>query len=200
MASTDSGLIEETLVARWRAGDQDAAAEIARLHTPALLAVVRARLAGRFARRLDAEDVVQSALAGFFRDARKGNYELDAGGDLWKLLAAITRHKLAKQVRRHLTGRRSVRSEAVFDGPEAQDATLEGGGRRGAAAPLQEAAFAELLDDLLAPLPPHHRPIVELRLEGFDLDGIAEAVGCCRRTVQRVLDGVKARLSAGGDF
>lgn len=189
MAATPSGALEASLLRRWQAGDEAAAGEIVRLHAPTLCGVVRGRLAGRFARRLDPEDVVQSALGAFFHGLRDGRFHVQRGGDLWRLLAGITAHKLQKQVRRHLAGRRSVRAESDADAPE--PATP-------ADPPAQAAAFADALDAALAALPAHHRPVVLLRLEGHDLPSIAETVGCSTRTAKRVLEATRQVLSDYG--
>ena len=46
------------LLARWRAGDADAAAEIFRRYADRLIALARGRLSAKLARRIDPEDVV----------------------------------------------------------------------------------------------------------------------------------------------
>jgi hypothetical protein len=96
------------LLARWRDGDQQAAAALVERFTERLLALTRGQLSEKLARRVDPEDVVQSAYRSFFAGARDDRYVLQRSGDLWHLLAAITLHKLHHQVARHTAGRRSV--------------------------------------------------------------------------------------------
>src|SRR5271163_4177723 len=88
----------DDLVARWRAGDQRAATELFHRYASRLILFVRSRLSGRIARRLDPEDVVQSAYRSFFGGTRDGRYVPHRGGDLWQLLVVITLHKLQLQV------------------------------------------------------------------------------------------------------
>ena len=74
----------------------------------------RSQLSEKVARRVDPEDVVQSAYKSFFAGALDDRYVLQRTGDLWHLLAAITLHKLHHQVRRHTAETRSVEREAGF--------------------------------------------------------------------------------------
>src|SRR5580704_7330521 len=110
MADENSG----RLVARWREGDQHAAAELFERYGDRLIALARSRLSPKFAHRVDAEEVVQSVYRVFFADARAGRYELQRGGDLWQLLVAITLHKLQNQVKRNTSHKRSVERERSF--------------------------------------------------------------------------------------
>src|SRR5947208_2188580 len=97
------------LMARWRDGDQAAAEELFRRYAERLLGLVRTRLSARLARHVDPEDVVQSAYRSFFSGARAGRYVLQRSGDLWRLLVAITLHKLQQQVEHHTAEKRDFR-------------------------------------------------------------------------------------------
>ena len=83
-----------------------------------LTALARSRLSPRLASRTDPEDVVLSVYRSFFIDARAGRFTLSRGGDLWRLLASITKHKLLRQARHHGADRRSVDLESPLDGAE----------------------------------------------------------------------------------
>lgn len=175
------------LLDRWRGGDERAAEEIVRRHGADLLAVVRRRMSAALNRRLDAEDVVQSALRSFFVAARSGRFAADAGGDLWRLLSTIALNKLGKLARFHAAGKRDARHDLGGD-------ALARGARPGELGPLEALAFVEQLEALLASVPPERRLVLELRLEGHDLESIAAAAGCSQRTVRRVLEEVRATL------
>ena len=93
------------LVRRVRSGDDAAAAELVRHYGPALRRAVRARLTDRNLRRLlDSMDICQSVLASFFVRAAAGEYDLDSPGQLVRLLWAMARHKLLRQVGRLRAG------------------------------------------------------------------------------------------------
>src|SRR5688572_10742761 len=76
------------------AGDEGAAATVFERYAERLTRLARSRLAARLAQRIDAEDVVMSAYRSFFVAARQGRFELERGGDLWRLLVEVTLHKL----------------------------------------------------------------------------------------------------------
>src|SRR5262245_8880200 len=102
------------LVARWRAGDQQAAEQLFHRYAQRLIALTRSRLPSLLSRRVDAEDVVQSVYRSFFAGAREGRYDLRQGGDLWQLLVTITFHKLYHQVKRNTREKRAIEREQSF--------------------------------------------------------------------------------------
>ena len=176
------------LLMRWRGGDQDAAGEIFQRYTERLLALTRNRLSARLTRQLDPEDVVQSAYRSFFVGARDGRYVLQRSGDLWRLLVAITMHKLQHQVERRSARKRAAGREVSA---ELQTETLAR-----EPTPAEAAALADTLETLLAPLEPLQRQMIALRLEGYRLEEIAKDVARSERTVRRVLEQFKDGLEA----
>jgi RNA polymerase sigma factor (sigma-70 family) len=181
------------LLARWRAGDQQAAEELFRRYVKRLTALARARLSDKLAGRVDPEDVVQSAYRSFFADARAGQYDLQRGGDLWRLLVSITLHKLRHQVERMQTQKRAVEREASF-GTEDSLVLLQGNRLSGEPSPVEAVALADELEQLMRSLDPLKRRILEMRLQGYGLAEIAAQVECGERTVRRVIKEIKDRL------
>lgn len=177
------------LLARWRDGDQSAAAELVARYSERLLAVVRGRLSEKLARRLDPEDVLQSAYRSFFAGARDDRYVLAKAGDLWALLVAITLHKLHHQVARHTAGRRSVEAEEAAD-------LVDRHGERLARQPSPDeaAAVVDELRWLMAGLTVQARTVLEMRLQGADVAEIAAATQRSERLVRRVLSQVREKL------
>jgi DNA-directed RNA polymerase specialized sigma24 family protein len=177
------------LLARWMAGDQAAADALFGRYTEQLVALARDRLSTRLAGRLDPEDVVQSAYRSFFSNAE--SFVIERVGDLWRLLAAITLHKLHHQVDRHTAARRSVTRERPLGNgrspeflvPAARDPS-----------PAEAVALIDEVEHLLRGLPPLHRRMLELRLQGFRIAEIAADTRRSERLVRKVLDGVKAEL------
>src|ERR1041384_143898 len=99
MASGDSPFAE--LLRRGRAGGQRAAGGLVRRYEPLSRRTVRLRLKNpRLGRVFDSMDICQSVLASFFTRAAVGQYQLDSQEDLVKLLAVMTRHKVATQARK----------------------------------------------------------------------------------------------------
>ena len=52
-----------------------------------------------------------------------------------------------------------------------------------------------VIEETLESMPDQHRKIVEMRLEGLDVMEIAEKLGRSKRTVERLLQQARARLS-----
>lgn len=181
------------LLARYVEGDEAAAGEIFDRYAERLMALTRSRMARKLAARLDPDDVVMSAYRSFFLAARTGRFTLAEPGDLWRLLVEITLHKLYRQVTHHRAARRSVDREATsrderpdIDEPNAPDL-------------LPEAAviLADELTHLLRRLPPLGRQIVELRLNGLEVDDIAHLIERSPRTVRRQLEQARELYGRG---
>src|SRR5579885_725721 len=96
------------LMARWRDGDQAAAEVLFQRYAGRLLALARSRLSAKLAPLVDPEDVVQSAFRSFFTGVRGDRFALRRSGDLWRLLVAITLHKLQHQVERQTAAKRAA--------------------------------------------------------------------------------------------
>lgn len=183
------------LLQRWRNGDEHAADELFEAYIDGLLAYVRRRMSPALARRVDAEDVVQSVYRSFFMRARDGQYVIERSGDLWRLLLGISFNKLQSQVEHHTAGKRSFRKEAAAadaqggdDGafsPEAQGPT-----------PEELLAVSEELELLLQQLPERNRDVLERRLRGESIPEIAEAAGCSERSIRRILNACRDDLEA----
>jgi RNA polymerase sigma-70 factor (ECF subfamily) len=178
------------LVARWRNGDQEAAGDLFQRYAERLAALVRSRLSTRFAQRLDAEDVVQSAYRSFFGHVREGRFAIERGGDLWRLLVVVTLHKLQHQVRHNTAGKRAVgreQNDQLHD-ERFVEVTAQG------PSPIEAVAVADQLEEVMRRLEPLPRRMLELRLQGHDLAEIAAATQRTQRTVRRVLEKVKEQL------
>ena len=104
----------EELVGRVRSGDPDAATDLVRRYEPAIRRVVRLRLGGggRLDGLFDSMDVCQSVLGSFFLRVAAGQYTLDSPAELLKLLTAMTRNKLAFQVRKQRAQKRDCNRDA----------------------------------------------------------------------------------------
>ena len=82
-------------IARIRAGDEQAAAELVRRYEPAIRTEIRMRFSDpRLRRVVDSMDVCQSVLASFFVRAASGQYDLERPEQLVRLLVTIARNKV----------------------------------------------------------------------------------------------------------
>ena len=176
------------LSGRVAAGDPDSPAAVVDRYLGRLLALVRPRISAQLGRRLDAEDVVQSAFRSFFRRATLDELELGRGAPLWRLLSAIALNKLLKQAEHHAAARRSSKRE-VHSETEVEWLVQSLAGRE--PDPAKAAAVADELETRLAALPPLARRIVEMRLADYSHEEIAAAVERSDRTVRRILGDVE---------
>src|SRR5689334_28261 len=136
------------LLERYRDGDELAAEALFSRYFERLTSLARSRLSPRLACRMDPEDIVLSVYRSFFIDARAGRFTLRRGGDLWRLLAAITKHKLLRQARRHGADRRSVDLELPLD--QAEEGRFFVWGPE--PTPEDAVAFADELEQILSRL------------------------------------------------
>lgn len=180
------------LVERYRQGDQDAAGALFARYVGRLTSLAQSRLSSKLARRIDAEDVVQSAYRSFFVRARDGQYVLNNSGDLWRLLAVITMNKLRRKVEHHTAGKRQIDQEQNDSCDEGMPLYQEALTRE--PSPWETLAVLEEVAILTQGLTDVQRRMVELRLQGYLIEEIAEEVARSERTVRRVLDKVKSNL------
>ncbi len=182
------------LLELYKSGDSAAASEIYDRYVARLIGLVRRRLSSKVARRVDPEDIVQSAYRSFFLRARQERYVLERAGDLWRLLVGITLNKLYGQVERHTAARRNVAREE--QAPSAAAEAIEPAAPQ--PTPAEEVALFELLQHVIKQLSPLATRVVELRLRGDTIDEIAAVVQRSPRTIRRILDSVGKRFEANG--
>ena len=177
------------LLDAYRAGSESAAGEMFDRYVDRLTQLARARLSAKLARRVDADDVVQSAYRSFFIAARGDRFALQASGDLWKLLARITLHKLYRQAAHHTADKRTMQRE--------QPVTEDRGNSE--PSPEEAVALADQIEDLMRRLDPLTRQVLELRLQGRSTREIADEIDKTDRTVRRMLGTIR-RLIDGAEI
>jgi DNA-directed RNA polymerase specialized sigma24 family protein len=151
----------------------------------------------------DEEDAALSAFDSFCRAASEGRFpRLDDRDDLWRLLVAITEHKVADQMRRARRLKRGggrVRAQGDLTAGRASGEHPGGLNAIAGAEPTAEfaAEFAEEYRRLFEVLGDEAlRRIAVLKLEGYTADEIAAQLGCARRTVARRLELIRTLWSA----
>jgi RNA polymerase sigma-70 factor (ECF subfamily) len=180
---------DRSLLRRLRGGSDDAATQLYTRYAHRLRALARAETAGQLARRVDAEDIVQSVFRIFFTRASRGLYDVPDGEDLWKLLLVIALNKIRNEAEYHKAEKRDVGTTADLD--QLASAAEPGGGDDFA------TTFLRLVvQDTLEQLPPLQRQLLELRMEGYDVNEIADRVGRSKRTVERSLQQARNRLKS----
>jgi RNA polymerase sigma-70 factor (ECF subfamily) len=185
------------LMARLRAGDPDAAADLFRRFAGRLAVLAAHRLGPLAKGKLDPEDVVQSAFKSFFRRQADGRLAPESWGGLWALLTRITLHKCGHKLAYLCAARRDVRREVALPPPDLSDPSWQVVATE--PTPAQATIVAETVERVAGSLEPYHRDIFRLALERYTAGEIALQVGVTERTVQRVLKRVRKRLEALAD-
>jgi RNA polymerase sigma-70 factor (ECF subfamily) len=182
-----AGRTDSSLLRRYQAGEEAAATALYLRYAPRLRALARRCCTPHYAGRFDADDVLQSVFRAFFHGARRRVYEVPPDGELWGLLMVLALNKIRTLVGFHQADKRAVRNTAFLPDLDAHPAL---------AADDSAAAFLKLvMDEQVAALPESNRAIIRLRTEGYEVEEIVRATGRSRRTVERVLQDFRARLS-----
>jgi len=169
-----------------RTGDQDAASTIYRRYAGRLRSLVAAQCAAELQARFDAEDIVQSVFRAFFQGVQEASYDVPEGQELWGLLFVIALHKVRNQASFHRAAKRDVGQTVGGDCFDHHDLADDDA----------SLAFLQMLiDDELKGYPPVNRQIIRMRIEGYDITEIVQQAGRSRRTVERVLQEFRKRLS-----
>jgi RNA polymerase sigma-70 factor (ECF subfamily) len=181
---------DRSLLRRLQHGQADASTELYVRYAERLLALAAAQTAPDLARRVDPEDIVQSVFRTFFRRARLGHYTIPDGEEIWKLLLVIALNKVRTAGAFHRAAKRDVRRTC---GGQAFDQAIESQPGRGEDA---LRLLRMVVEELLESQPEAHRRMIELRIEGHELNEIAAAVQRSKRTVERVLQDFRQKLDA----
>lgn len=183
----------DQMIAGLRCGDDEACADFWHQYGPLLESVAERQLSAKVQRRVGSDDVVQSACRTFFRRVSAGQFELPDAEALWRLICSITLTKARRAARDHSRQKRGMDREqhidAAADDSTAPSAHLESG----SATPLDAAEVADQMQALLSGLSEQECVILDLKLQQFTNDEIAEQVGCSERSVRRVIKRLQER-------
>jgi RNA polymerase sigma factor (sigma-70 family) len=187
---SSSGSVTE-LICQVKKGDAAAVQELFARYFRRLLGLARAKLQGKNLRVADEEDVVNSALTGFFLGAERGQYtKLHDRDDLWHLLVKITIRKAQRLVKEQERQKRCPRSTPS----QGLAGTLRGDVAAEQIAdpklpPDLEMFANETIEHLLSRLGNGRlRSIAVWKWEGYSNEEIASMLGCSERTIARKLE------------
>lgn len=187
MAEFDSS--SQLLLSRLLADDSAAATAVFDRYVERLLRLTRSHLSAKLRRRVDPEDIVQSAYRSFFVHAKNEEFQLKRAGDLWRLLAGITLKKLYRQVEKETAAKRSPNREEYSDALEACDSITP--------SVTEVVALAEVLGLAIEELSDEERSVLIARLQGEDWAEIGESIGRSPRTVRRLLEQIENKIRSG---
>jgi len=181
------------VMARLRSGDEAAARQVFQRFVHRLVGLARDRLGRDLRRRVDPEEVVQSAYKSFFLRYGAGKLEVRDWGSLWSLLTVITLRKCVDRVDYHRAQGRDIRREASAR-VEATGSEPWWAAVSREPTPEEAAVLAETVEQLLRGLEEDERPMLEMSLQGYTSKEIGERLGVSERTARRVRERVRKRL------
>jgi RNA polymerase sigma factor (sigma-70 family) len=185
-------------IANLKEQDSDAAQRLWERYVARLVRLARRRLKDSPKRIADEEDVAVSVFHSLCRGAAAGRFQnVENRDDLWWLLLAITRQKVASHVRRETAQKRGAnrihsadRFTSVPGNPRAfeLDRLISDEPRPEFVLMLEEEherLLAMLRDDRL-------RQIALFRIEGYTVPEIAENLGVSTRSIERKLQLIRS--------
>src|SRR5262249_9187847 len=135
------------------------------------------------------DDIVQSVFRHFFHGARQGFYDVPDSDALWKLFLVMAMNKIRTLVAFHRAAKRDVRQTCG-------SSSLEEGLDERLQHDNAPAFFFQLaVEEALQRLPPAHRQMIELRVEGYEVAEIARRMHRSKRSVERILQEARKRLA-----
>lgn len=174
--------------------DDDAARDIFERYSSRLVALARSRLSPQLREKLDPEDVAQSVFKSFFTRQAEGQIELVNWDSLWGLLALLTIRKCARRAEYFQADRRNIQREAS-PSPNSEDNSMGWKIVSTEPTPEQAVVLSETIARLMEDLSEREREMLSQSLQGYTPDEVANAVGCSARTVRRLLQSIRDRLS-----
>jgi RNA polymerase sigma-70 factor, ECF subfamily len=190
MAGSDSF---SDVMARLRAGDEAAAREVFQRFVGKLIRLAHDQFDAVLRRKVDPEDVVQSAYKSFFLRYGAGKLEVENWGNLWSLLTMITLRKCLDRVEYHRAGCRDVQREAPAQ-PDAEATAPWWEAVAREPTPEEAAILVDTVEQLLRDLQAEERPILEMSLQGYTTQEITERLGLAERSVRRLRERIRKRL------
>lgn len=177
----------DRLIEGLRTGDNDACRDFWTSYGPLLESVAQKQLSTRLQRRVGSDDIVQSACRTFFRRVSAGQFDLPDADALWRLICSITLTKARRAARDHSRQKRGMNREQDISAGNTDGSNPEGQLASPESSPLDAAEMVDQMQALLSGLGEQECQILDLKLQQYTNDEIAEQLGCSERTVRRVI-------------
>lgn len=186
LAKDDGGDIED-LLSRLRDGEEDAATALYLRYARRLQTLAERQTDQKMAVRVDPEGVVQSVFRTFFRRVNMGQYNVSDADELWKLLLVIALNKLRTTATAHRTAKRDIDKTVRLNDSDQKKTAQD-----------DEALLVlkMTVSEVVGQLSDFERDIVWLRIQGYEIQEIADRCQRSKRSVERILQNFRKRLSS----
>ncbi|MCU0708468.1 MAG: sigma-70 family RNA polymerase sigma factor [Pirellula sp.] len=176
---------DQSLVALVREGDEQAATALYERYSARIYGLVKSKMSDQLQLRLTPEDIVQSVFKSIFRGVAAGGYDAPEGGTLWQLMAVVAVHKVRRNGNRLSAKKRdAARTEPLAD----YENQL-------AISPATVEEFEVAIREAMECLKPEEREVALLRVQGFSVEEISQKTDRSRRSVERLLQSTRSKLS-----
>jgi len=176
-------------------GDEDVATEFWNLFGSRIRALADKNLTGNLHRRVEPDDIANSACRTFLRRAKSSQFDLPDSESLWRLMCAITIAKTSAYARYHFAQKRGIQRERSTHAGEgtASRHIVELAASK-SPSPEDIVDFQDQFLHLMTSFDAESQQIVQMKLEQHTNANIAEQMGCAERTVRRKIKRVQATL------
>ena len=175
----------ELLLRRIRTEDNPAISEFHSRYHDRVIRLAERKIFGVLNSKIDPADISQETFIAFFDAMRKNTVRWQRKGDLWRFLAGIAVNQVRKKAEYWSAQKRNCNLEL------GDDVHLQVSKNTHTA----EVELSELLEHVLTTEKPLTNRVIKLRLAGYSHIEIASEVGRSQRTIRRVLDSFRARIS-----
>ena len=180
-----SNLSDNSLIARVKTGDEDAATVIYMRYADRIFGLVSSQMSARLSSQIQPEDIVQSVFKSIFRGVSSGSYEAPEGGELWQLIAVVAIHKVRKKASLGNAQCRDSRRTHSFDPITDFDVSSR---------PSSEE-FELAIREATESLKPAEQSVVMHRVQGHSVEEISERLDRSRRSVERLVQSARGKLA-----
>jgi RNA polymerase sigma-70 factor (ECF subfamily) len=177
----------DNLLAQLSNGDEAAVEQVFLAYEPYLRKAICRQFPDALRTRLDPSDIIQSVWADLLRGFREAGWRFSDADHLRGFLYVATRNRLMDRIRQH---RKTVAREQPLGVGDEQPFLPSAQPR-----PSEFAQADDLWQRILVHCPPEHRPLLELKREGYSLAEIAERTGLHADSVRRILRTLARQLA-----
>jgi RNA polymerase sigma-70 factor (ECF subfamily) len=173
------------LLAQLCSGDLAAAGQVFLAFEPYLRKAVRRQFPAPLRAKFDSADILQSVWADVLRGFREAGWRFLDADHLRGFLFVATRNRLIDRVRQH---EKAAGREEPFGGRPHELPSPS-------PSPSEVAQAGDLWERIQARCPPEHRPVINLRRQGYSLAEIAARTRLHPDSVRRVLRTLARQLA-----